>query len=124
MVNVDDMGLATGILVSFSLFGGRAGLALSSSIFNTIYTRKINALEALPEGLAFLGDAQEAVASIQVLREIAVEVPNDMLDRIIGEYKMSLYGVFWMIAGAVVAGFALSCLIKKKSLGREDLGRQ
>ncbi|KAF1914792.1 major facilitator superfamily domain-containing protein [Ampelomyces quisqualis] len=124
MVNVDDMGLATGILVSFRLFGGLVGLALSSSIFNTIYTTKIKAVGALPEGLAFLGNPQEAVAAIQVLREIAGDMPSDLLDRVIDAYKVSLYGVFWMIAGAAVAGFALSCLIKEISLEREDLGRQ
>ncbi|KAH8722890.1 major facilitator superfamily domain-containing protein [Phaeosphaeriaceae sp. PMI808] len=122
MLNVDDMGLATGILVSFRLFGGLIGLALSSSIFNTIYSSKIKALGAVPPELAFLGDAREAVASIQLLREI--DVPAELLDQIIETYKISLYGIFWMIAGASVVGFALTCLIKEISLEREDLGRQ
>lgn len=124
MVNVDDMGLATGILVSFRLFGGLVGLALSSSIFNTIYTTKIKAVGALPEGLAFLGNPQEAVAAIQVLREIAGDIPSDLLDRVIDAYRVSLYGVFYLIAGAAVAGLAVSFLIKEISLERDDLGRQ
>ncbi|KAF2868567.1 major facilitator superfamily domain-containing protein [Massariosphaeria phaeospora] len=122
MLNVDDMGLATGILVSFRLFGGLIGLALSSSIFNTVYTRKIEALGVFPPELAFLGDAREAVASIHLLREI--DIPAELLDRVIDAYKISIYGVFWMIAGAGVAGFVISCLIKEISLEREDLGRQ
>lgn len=125
MVNVDDMGLATGILVSFRLFGGLVGLALSSSIFNSIYSSKIKAVVGvLPEGLAFLGNAQEAVAAIQVLREIASDVPSELLDRVIDAYRVSLYGVFYLIAGAGVAGFAVSCLIKEISLERNELGNQ
>lgn len=120
--DVDDMGLATGILVSFRLFGGLIGLALASSIFSTIYSSKIKSVGAFPAGLEFLGDPREAVASIQILRDI--DVPAELLNGLIDTYKASIYGVFWMLAGAAVVGFVLSCFIKEISLEREDLGRQ
>jgi hypothetical protein len=122
MQNVDDMGLAAGILVSFRVFGGLIGLAVSSSIFNTVFSAEITALGALPGDLAVLGDVQEAVGYIPYLKH--VQVPTEILDGVIDAYRKSIYGVFWMVAGISVVGFFISFLIKEKSLEREELGRQ
>ncbi|KAF2463772.1 MFS general substrate transporter [Lindgomyces ingoldianus] len=105
MENVDDMGLAAGILCSFRLFGGLIGLALSSTIFNTIFMDRIKALGPLQGELAVLGDIQEAVGFIPLLRHI--ETSAKLLDRVIEAYRISIFG-----------------FIKEKSLEREELERQ
>ena len=55
ILNVVDMGLATGILVSFRLSSGLVGLNLSFSILDTIYANKIEALGAFLAELAIWG---------------------------------------------------------------------
>lgn len=122
MHNVDDMGLAAGILVSFRLFGGLIGLAMSSTIFNTVFTARIKILGPLPRELAVLGDVREAIGYIPRLRNI--ETSPELLDGVIEAYRISVFGVFWMVAGTAVVGFFISCFIKEKSLEREELGRQ
>lgn len=122
MQNVDDMGLAAGILCSFRLFGGLIGLAVSSTIFNTIFMDRIKALGPLPGELAVLGDIREAVGIIPLLRHI--ETSAELLDGVIEAYRISIFGVFWMIAGTSGVGFFISWFIKEKSLEREELGRQ
>lgn len=122
MHDVNDMGIAAGILCSFRLFGGLIGLAISSTIFSTIFEERLKALGPLPGELAILGDVRNAVGYIPTLKDM--EISADTLGGIIEVYKVSIFGVFWMISSVSVVGFCISLFIKEKSLEREELGRQ
>lgn len=122
MENVDDMGLATRILCSFRLFGGLIGLALSSTIFNTIFKDRIKFLGPLPGDFAILGDVRHAVGFIPMLKD--AQLPAQWIGAVLDVYKKSVFGVYWMIAGVSAVEFLLSICIEEKSLEREELGRQ
>jgi hypothetical protein len=51
-------------------------------------------------------------------------VDPEILNEVINAYMVSLYAVFWMLAGVSVVGFILSFLIKEKSIEIAELGRQ
>lgn len=121
-VPVDDMGFAAGILCSFRLFGGLIGLAVSSTIFNSVFADKIAGLQSLPGQLAALHDVREAVGFVPLLGHVGV--PVEILDKVIDAYKQSIFGVLWMVAGTAVVGFLISLFIKDKPLDQEELGRQ
>ena len=63
-VNVDDMGLAAGVLVSFRLFGGLIGLSICSTVFNNMFELRIASLGALPDTVVTLKDVREAIGFI------------------------------------------------------------
>lgn len=67
MENVDEMGLATGILCSFRLFGGLIGLPMSSTILNSIFAQRIEALRQLHGELAVIQDVREAIGFVPLL---------------------------------------------------------
>ena len=46
--NVDDPGIAACILVSYRLFGALTGLAICSTVFNSVFERHIAAIGRLP----------------------------------------------------------------------------
>ncbi|CAN9176764.1 unnamed protein product [Alternaria alternata] len=121
-VPVDDMGFAAGILCSFRLFGGLIGLAISSTIFNSIFANNIASLQPLPGQLAALHDVREAVGFVTLLRR--VEVPADVLGRVIEDYRKSVFGVLWMVTATAMVGFIVSWFIKDKPLDQEEQGKQ
>ncbi|CAN9203491.1 unnamed protein product [Alternaria alternata] len=121
-VPVDDMGFAAGILCSFRLFGGLIGLAISSTIFNLIFANNIASLQPLPGQLAALHDVREAVGFVTLLRR--VEVPADVLGRVIEDYRKSVFGVLWMVTATAMVGFIVSWFIKDKPLDQEEQGKQ
>lgn len=112
MENVDDMGLAAGILCSFRLFGGLIGLAVSSTIFNTIFEDRLRSLGPLAGDLAILGDVRHAVGFIPMLED--AKLPADLIGAVIDVYKRSIFGIYWMIAIVSVVGFFISIFIKEK----------
>lgn len=119
--HVDDMGLAAGILVSFRLFGGLIGLAMCSTVFNSVFGQRIHDVGILPEDLSFLEDAQEAIGFIPFLRNIDA---SEHLDKIIETYRVSISAVYLMLAGVSALGFIVSFFIKEISLENEELGKQ
>jgi len=121
-VSVDDMGYAAGMLCSFRLFGGLIGLAVSSTIFNSVFANSIAGLQPLPGQLAALEDLREAIGFVPLLRDI--EASAELLDKVIDAYKRSVFGVLWMVAGTAVVGFLISWFIEDKPLDQEELGRQ
>ncbi|KAI0165409.1 MFS general substrate transporter [Hypoxylon sp. FL1284] len=120
--SIDDMGTATGILVSIRLFGGLVGLAICSTVFNNVFASRISPLGPLPGALAVLNDGRNAIEFIPLLAD--VDVVPELLESVVEVYRYSMFTIFWMLAGIATAGFFVSLLIEEKSLEREDLGRQ
>ncbi|KAF2004268.1 MFS general substrate transporter [Amniculicola lignicola CBS 123094] len=121
-VDVDDMGIAAGILVSFRLFGGLVGLSMSAAVFHNVFEKKIVMVKGLPEVAADLQDVREAVGFIPQLRNLSVSSPA--LAEIVNAYRQALIAVFLMLAGFGAIGFLLSFFIEEITLEKEELGRQ
>lgn len=120
--HVDDAGLATGIMVSFRMFGSMTGLAIGSTIFNTIFEKRIKKLGQLPVELAKLRDVREAVGFIPDLRKIDHTLP--FYDVVVDTYRIAFMAVFLALAGMGVVGLVFSFLVEELSLESDEIGRQ
>ena len=120
--NVDDGGIAAGILVSFRLFGGLVGIAISTGVFNNVFERRIATIGPLPTDLSVLTDIKEVIGFIPALRLVNAE--EEAFGRIIEVYREALMAVFLTLAGFGVLGFLTSLFTKEVTLEKEDKGRQ
>ena len=120
--NVDDMGIAAGVLVSFRLFGALLGLATCATVFNNVFEHRIASISALPTSVEALKDVREAIGFIPALRSI--DVQPEMLHQILEAYRVSMMAIFLTLTGIGTIGFLASLLVKELTLEREDLGRQ
>jgi hypothetical protein len=120
--DVDDTGLAMGILVTFRLLGGLVGLAVGSTVFTSRFQASIRVLEPLPDAVKALGDASQAVAVIPTLRKL--DLAADPMTSITDAYLESLRGVWYVLAAVATLGFICSLFIKELSLEKEDISRQ
>lgn len=120
--NVDDAGMAIGIMVSFRMFGSMTGLAIGSTIFHIVFEHRIAELGQLPAELAILHDVREAVGFIPFLREIDGALPG--YDAVIESYRVSFMAVFLALTGMGAVGFIFSFFIKELSLENDEVGRQ
>ena len=120
--NVDDMGIAAGVLVSFRLFGALLGLATCATVFNNVFEHRIASISALPSSVGALKDVREAIGFIPALRSL--DVQPEMLHQILEAYRVSMMAIFLTLTGIGTIGFLASLLVKELTLEREDLGRQ
>ncbi|KAK5998602.1 MFS transporter L2 [Cladobotryum mycophilum] len=120
---VDDTGLAIGLLMFSRLLGGLVGLAISSTIFSSVFESSIAAMgSALPESVAFLQNANEAIGFIPRLR--TVDLSPEVLSLIIHAYLTSFRAIFYTMTGFGALGFIVSLFIEDLDLQKEELGRQ
>ena len=119
---VDDMGIAAGILVSFRLFGALVGLATCSSVFSNVFKHHITAIGTLPPSVAILEDVREAIGFVPALR--LLDVPPSILKQVIEAYRASMMAVFLVLAAIGAVGFFASFFIRELTLEKEALGRQ
>ena len=120
--NVDDMGIAAGVLVSFRLFGALLGLATCATVFNNVFEHRIASIGALPTSVEALKDVREAIGFIPALRSL--DVQPEMLHQILEAYRVSMMAIILTLTGIGTIGFLASFLVKELTLEREDLGRQ
>ncbi|RDW58844.1 hypothetical protein BP6252_13320 [Coleophoma cylindrospora] len=119
---VDDEGLAVGMLVTMRFVGSLLGLAICSTIFSSVFKKSLSSLKDLPEQLAVLKDASQAVGFIPQLREI--HVSEDVMHAVTRAYE-DAFQTIWVVLAAF-AGLAtlLSVLTRENSLEKDDVGRQ
>ncbi len=122
MADVNDAGIAAGILVSFRLFGALVSLAMCSTVFSNVFTHSIASLRPLPDAVASLDDVREAVEFIPLLRK--VHISPSLLHDIDDSYRKAFIAVFLMLAGFAALGFLVSFFIKEVSIESDELGRQ
>jgi MFS family permease len=119
---VDDEGLAAGMLITARFVGSLLGLAICSTIFSSLFQKGLSSLKDLPEQLAVLEDASQAVRFIPRLREI--NVSDDIMHVVTGAYE-DAFQTIWVVLTAF-SGLAalLSVLTRENSLEKDDVGRQ
>ncbi|KAJ5168933.1 uncharacterized protein N7482_004527 [Penicillium canariense] len=119
--HVDDTGLAIGLLMFSRLLGGLIGLAVSSTIFSSVFQRKIAAV-ALPDSLVVLRDANEAIRFIPQLRTLdPSQVP---IVPVVHAYLSAFRVIFYAMAGFGMLGCLTSLFTEELSIQKEELGRQ
>ncbi|OTA91878.1 hypothetical protein M434DRAFT_75420 [Hypoxylon sp. CO27-5] len=122
VVDVNDTGLAVGMLVVFRLFGALVGLAIGSTAFSSVFQRSIAALGALPEQVNVLNDPSQAVGFIPNLRTL--DLPEEYMSNLIEAYRKPFQAIWIIMTCFAGIGLLLSFFIKELSLENEDVGRQ
>ncbi|KAI1379647.1 MFS general substrate transporter [Hypoxylon crocopeplum] len=120
--SVDDTGHAIALLLTFRCLGGLVGLAIGSTIFNSVFGPAIAAVGELPDSLGVLRDAHGAIAFIPMLRDL--DLPADILAPVLQAYLTSMRGIFYAMIGFSGLGLVTSLLTEELSLQRTDRGRQ
>nr|AHC70716.1 major facilitator superfamily transporter [Fusarium anthophilum] len=120
--DVNDTGLAIGILLTCRLMGGLIGLVAGSTIFSNVFASSIHSLAELPDSLAVLKDADKAVGFIPNLRTL--ELPREVLDPVLRAYLAALRAIFYTMTGFGGLGLLSSFFIREHSLEKNELGRQ
>jgi MFS family permease len=110
--NVDDTGLAAGILVVFRLFGALVGLAIGSTAFNSVFRQSIAALGPLPEAIQQLEDASQAIGFIPSLRKL--DLPNKTMDSLINAYRIPFRTIWIIMTCLSGVGFLTSLFIRER----------
>lgn len=118
----DDEGLAAGLLVTVRFLGSLLGFAICSTVFNSMFSKRLSSRNELPGQLAALDDASEAVSFIPQLRQI--DVDEDVMGVVTGAYEDAFQTVWVVLAAFGALGAALSVLTREHSLERDDVGRQ
>jgi hypothetical protein len=119
---VDDSGLAAGMLVIARFLGSLFGLAICSAVFNSIFQQSITSLGTLPGPLKPLKDASRAVGFIPELRKL--DLPDAIMTSVLEAYQDS-FQMIWLVM-ACFSGLvtSISFLTKEHTLEKEDVGRQ
>jgi hypothetical protein len=121
--SVEDQGLAIGILVSFRLFGGLIGLAIGATTFSSTFAASINSMAAgLPEQLAVLRDASQAIGFIPQLKTLNLDPA--LISPILDSYDMAWRTVWYVLTGLAVTGCVLAFFTQELSLENEEEGKQ
>ena len=120
--NVNDMGIAAGILVSFRLFGALIGLSICSTVFDNVFEQRIASIGTLPPSVEILKDVREAIGFIPALRSTDLEPM--VLKQVVEAYRVSMMAVFLTLAGIGAVGFFASLFTRELTIEREELGRQ
>ncbi|KAI4860989.1 MFS general substrate transporter [Hypoxylon rubiginosum] len=120
--SVDDTGHAIALLLTFRCLGGLVGLAIASTVFNSLFGAAIAAVGELPDALGALRDPHNAVAFVPQLR--ALDLPADVVAPVLEAYTTSTRGIFYAMLGFSGFGLLTSLLTRELSLQRTDRGRQ
>ncbi|KAF1822912.1 MFS general substrate transporter [Dissoconium aciculare CBS 342.82] len=121
--SVEDQGLAIGILVSFRLFGGLIGLAIGATAFSSTFAASMNSMAAgLPEQLAVLRDASQAIGFIPQLKTLNLDPA--LISPVLDSYDMAWRTVWYALTGLAVTGCVLAFFTQELSLENEEEGKQ
>ncbi|KAF3025656.1 hypothetical protein E8E14_013566 [Neopestalotiopsis sp. 37M] len=121
--NVDDTGLAVGMLVVFRLFGGLVGLAVGSTAFHSAFRAHIYAMSPpLPESARVLEDASQAISFIPTLTTL--DVPAASLDALVDVYQKSFQAIWIAMTAVSGLGLLATFFIEELTLEIDEVGRQ
>ncbi|PVI02951.1 putative efflux pump antibiotic resistance protein [Periconia macrospinosa] len=122
VTNIDDSGIAAGVLVSFRLFGGLISLSMCSTIFSNVFSEQIATLGQLPEPVNVLMDVKTAIEFVPMLHHLSL--PPILMSGVVDAYRKGLIAIFLLLAGFSTLGFLTSFFIKEQSIESVELGRQ
>ncbi|KAJ5259398.1 MFS general substrate transporter [Penicillium angulare] len=119
---VDEEGLAAGMLVTVRFIGSVLGLAICSTVFNSMFGNRISSLKDFPGQIAVLEDPSQAVSFIPNMRKI--HISDDVMRVVTAAYE-DAFQTIWLVLAAIAAVAALlSFMTRHTSLEKDDVGRQ
>ncbi|KAI0005177.1 MFS general substrate transporter [Xylariaceae sp. FL0662B] len=122
VAHVDDTGLAVGTLIVIRIFGALIGLAVGSTIFNSVFQKSITALGRLPESVRSLEDPSQAIDFIYTLRTL--DLPPGFMDDLLVAY-LGPYQAIWIVMASLSGiGLLVSLIVQELTLERDEAGRQ
>jgi len=120
--DVDDTGIAAGMLVNFRLFGALIGLTLRSNIFNSVFEQNINSLGTLPTSIQRLQNANEAIGFIPSLTKL--DLPDPLMSALLDAF-WAPFQVLWIVMTCFSSiGVFIALFIKEFSLEKDEVDRQ
>ncbi|KAI1126025.1 major facilitator superfamily domain-containing protein [Nemania abortiva] len=122
VLQVDDTGLAIGILLTFRLLGGLVGLAICSTVFSSIFSQSIAKIELLPDVLSVLRSPEQAIASIPLLRSL--DLPDEALLAIREAYLHAIRAILYTMTGFSGLGLLSSFFTRDLDLQKTEMGQQ
>jgi hypothetical protein len=122
VTRVDHDVLAAGMLITSRFAGSLLGLTICSTVFSSMPKSGLSSLKTLPEQIATLHDASQAVGFIPRLREI--NVPEDTMRVVTGAYEKAFQTIWVILAAFSALGTLLSVLTREYSPEKDDVGRQ
>ncbi|RYP77604.1 hypothetical protein DL769_003377 [Monosporascus sp. CRB-8-3] len=121
--DVDDTGLAVGMLVAFRLFGALVGLAIGSTAFTSEFQKSsAGLLKSMPEESRVLEDVSQAISFIPEL--ITSDLPEESIEVLVGAYNEAFRAVWIVMTVLSGLGFIGSLFIKEHTLEKDEIGRQ
>lgn len=121
--DINDTGLAIGLLLAIRMFGGLVGLTIASTIFNTTFSTSISSSSIeLTGSLAPLRDAANAVNFIDKMRLLDISAAT--LDPVLRVYLKCFQTIFYTMTGLSGLGLVTSFFVAEIDLNRKNLGNQ
>ncbi|CAI7659092.1 unnamed protein product [Penicillium viridicatum] len=121
--DINDTGLAIGLLLAIRMFGGLVGLTIASTIFNTTFSTSISSSSIeLTGSLAPLRDAANAVNFIDKMRLLDISAAT--LDPVLRVYLKCFQTIFYTMMGLSGLGLVTSFFVAEIDLNRKNLGNQ
>ncbi|TGO51221.1 hypothetical protein BCON_0166g00080 [Botryotinia convoluta] len=119
--NVDDTGLAIGLLLTIRMFGGLIGLTVASTIFNSVFSASIASIE-LTGSLSQLNNPRKAISFIPELRSL--DISPKVLDAVLRVYLGCFKTIFYTMAGFGGLYLITSLFTEDLDLNKKDDGQQ
>ncbi|KAI2621171.1 MFS general substrate transporter [Hypoxylon sp. NC1633] len=120
--SVDDTAHAIALLLTVRCFGSLVGLAIGSTIFNSVFGPAIAAVGELPDALGVLRDPHQAIAFIPMLRTL--DLPADVVAPVLQAYVTAMRAIFYAMIAFSGLGFVTSLATEELTLQRTERGRQ
>lgn len=120
--SVDDIGAAVSLLLSVRYVGGLVGVAIGATVFSSTFGAAMVSVHDLPDSLAILKDANNAIGFIPTLRTL--DLPPEVMAPILQAYLEAMRAVFYTMTGFGAVGFFSSVFMEVLSLDKMETGRQ
>lgn len=112
------------MLVVVRIFGAVIGLAVSATVFSSVFRHNISLLGDLPEDARVLYDASKAIGFIPTLRDLRDDMSQDIVESLVEVYQKSFAAIWIFMTCCSGIGLAISLAIKELSLESEETGEQ
>lgn len=122
--DVNDTGLASGMIITMRLTGGLVGLTVASALFSGVFRGNVEVLGSSLPGV-LREKLQGASNVIDLILELnSLDLAAEVMTGLVEAYRNAFRAIWIAMTCFSALGLLLSLLIKDLSLERDALGRQ